>query len=129
MALFRIYNNGWNSASSMVALSIQPGSPGIMYPREIYTPGAVYDDGEAFTYWDFPFATPVQYAAILTECGLSYTVRSKQVTVSTIADDQTTFVTRNATIIRPRPEEEANWSQSRFRNRLRFRLIQLKATS
>jgi hypothetical protein len=118
--------DGHDNEAGFVTVSLQPKSPGLLYPRRIVAAsGAVYDDGAPFTYWIFSSLTPDQYSALLTEFGLASAI-TNEVTIRTTGLTRD-FANYNGTIIRPQTGRDAKFDMAFFED-VRFLIKFLVAT-
>jgi len=118
--------DGWDNADELEPLVPQPKSPGIIAPRRRKAGDRViYEDGFKSTTWEFTALTEEQMSAILTAAGLSDTVASAKVTISTPVNSDREFENFNAVIETPR---NINFAMGFYKNVV-FSITSLEALS
>lgn len=89
---------GWSQVNSLSRVIVQPSSPGLLFGAfETSVLGLSVPQGRAYTIWNYGILTPDQLTTLLTQFGLSDTVKSRKVTVAT-RDDYGFYLRRNCYI-------------------------------
>ena len=90
-----------HSQTALRRLDPQPHTDGLQYPDTIFTPSAVYEDGDPFVRLRFNAPSPVALAQIYSDMGLT-TAKYANVTISLPSNVQrTAWADYNGQAVRP----------------------------
>lgn len=118
--------DGFDQTGSLADVLVQPRCEGIIYPdRIVALDDTEYDDGYGLTKWEYSMLTSDQFNALLAQFGLSSTVLTNDVTISTRIDDRT-FANYNGKIVLPINGKERKYRRGFWRD-VTFRIKQLEA--
>lgn len=107
--------DGFGNVGTLATVTPQPRSSGIQYPRTVYAPAGTYPDGSAYTLWIYDVLTRAQFNTLRTQFGLSDTILFNDVTIKTLANDNT-WKTYNARIeYIPKERDPYFWKNVEFR--------------
>jgi len=108
----------WNNAANLALVAIQPASAGIIDPDiRIAGDGTRFAHGSQFTEWRWGFLTVAQFGALMTQLGISRTVKSAQVTIRTVVQsDYATYANYNAIANYPEPDTGYQYRGGRYMN-------------
>ena len=116
-----------NTPAALDSTISQPWSPGVVpHKRSFGVDGSLYDQGE-YTEWRWDFLRPADYNTLLTDLGLSASTLFARCTITTKLNDQT-FADRNATVLAPLTDRDAQWNKGAWRNVV-FRFVHLSETA
>jgi hypothetical protein len=114
--------DGHDNEAGYATLAPQPAMPdGIHYP--VYrkaASGKVYPDGVRVAWLEYQNITPAEYAAILSDCGLT-SADYNDITAALPDEDYSTFSDYNGTIYHYRTPEYRQFRNHLYR-RARFRI-------
>jgi hypothetical protein len=104
---------GHNNVAGYLPLPTEPHFAGIQYPREIYTPTTVYNDGLAFAELDYRALDAPEYVLLLARAGLT-TAKVANVTIRLPGRDRVTFTDYNGQAVQPKNGEDQRWDVLRY---------------
>ena len=104
---------GHNAQANYQPFSAEPHFQGLEYPREVYTPTTVYDDGLPFAWLRFAALDAPDYVSDLTRAGV-YAAKVANVTVRLPTRSRVGYADYNGQAVQPKNGSDGNWDVLRY---------------